>query len=36
MQEGCLCVQEGRTGGDRLEAGRASMCVGGEDCRGGT
>ena len=35
MQEGHLCVQEGRTGEDRLDARRASVCIGGEDWRGG-
>ena len=36
MQEGHLCVQEGRTGEERLDAGRLSVCVGGEDWRGQT
>ena len=29
MQVGYLCLKTGRTGGERLDAGRASLCVGG-------
>ena len=36
MQEGYLCVQEGSTGEERLEAGRLSVCTGGEHWRGET
>ena len=34
MQEGHLCVQKERTGGNRLDAERLSVCTGGEDWRG--
>ena len=36
MQDGYLCVQEGSTGGERLDARRLSVCVGWEDWRGQT
>ena len=36
MQEGYLCVQEGRNEEDRLDAERLSVCIGGEDWRGET
>ena len=35
MQVGYLCVKTGRTGGERLDVGRASLCVGGGGGAGG-